>query len=145
MAASAGFLNEVLDLYFLNEAHVEIGDAAGLLPSAGEGFFYISLHTGDPLLGDQTTSETTVGTYARIAVARSAVGFTVAAANVSNAAAVPFAQGSSGSESITYFGIGELVSGAGTLFMSGLLDNARTYGTGITLEFAIGELDVDLT
>ena len=145
MAASAGFLNEVLDLYFLNEAHVEIGDAAGLLPSAGAGSFYISLHTGDPVAGDQTTSETTVGTYARIAVARSGAGFTVAAANVSNAAAVTFAQGSSGSESITYFGIGENVSGAGTLFMSGLLSPARTYGTGITLEFAIGELDVDLT
>ena len=138
-------MNEVLDLYFLNEAHVEIGDAAGLLPSAAPGSFYISLHTGNPVAGDQTTSETTVGTYARKAVARSGAGFTVAAANVSNAAAVTFAQGSSGSETIQYFGIGENVSGAGTLFMSGPLDTNHTYGNGITLEFAIGELDVDLT
>lgn len=145
MAATAGFLNEVLDLYFKNEAHVEIGDAAGLLPSAAPGSFYISLHTADPVAGDQTTSESAVGTYARIAVARSAAGFTVTAANVSNAGAVTFAQGSSGTETITYFGIGELTSGAGTLFMSGALDVSRSYGTGITLEFAIGELDVDLT
>jgi len=145
MAASAGFLNAVLDLYFTNVSHAEIGDATGLVGSTVPGSFYISLHTGDPVAGDQTTSESAVGTYARKAVARSGAGFTVAAANVSNAAAVTFAQGSSGSETITYFGIGENVSGAGTLFMSGPLDTSRTYGTGITLEFAIGELDVDLT
>ena len=145
MAATAGFLNEVLDLYFLNEAHIEIGDAAGLLPSAVPGSFYISLHTGDPVAGDQTTSEATFGAYGRQAVARSGVGFTVSAANVSNASAVTFTQGSSGSETITHFGIGENTSGAGTLFMSGALDTSRAAGTGITLEFAAGALDVDLT
>ena len=144
MPATAGFLNEVLDLYFLNEAHVEIGDAAGLLPSAGAGSFYISLHTADPLAGSQTTSEATFGSYARQAVARGA-GFTVAAANVSNAAAVSFPQGTSGTETIQFFGIGENVSGAGTLFMSGPLDTNRGAGEGITLEFAAGALDVDLT
>ena len=144
MAATAGFLNKVLDLYFDNITHTEIGDAAGLIKSTGDGDFFISLHTGDPVAGTQATNETTVGTYARIAVSRTD-GFTVAGANVSNAAAITFAQGSSGSESITHFGIGEAVSGAETLFMAGALDTARTYGTGITLEFAIGELDVDLT
>ena len=145
MAATAGFLNKVLDLYFTNADHTEIGDAAGLIGSTTPGSFYISLHTGDPVAGNQTTSESAVGTYARIAVARSGAGFTVSAANVSNAAAVTFAQGSSGSETITHFGIGEDLSGAGTLFMSGALAASRSYGTGITLEFAIGELDVDLT
>lgn len=145
MAATAGFLNKILDLYFTNADHTEIGDAAGLQASGTAGSFYISLHTGDPVAGSQTTSESAVGTYARVAVARSGAAFTVSAANVSNAAAVAFPQGSSGSETITHFGIGENTSGAGTLFMSGALDTNRSYGTGITLEFAIGELDVDLT
>ncbi len=144
MPATAGFLNKVLDLYFDNVTHSEIGDATGLVGSTGDGSFYISLHTGDPIAGDQTTSESAVGTYARIAVSRTA-GFTVAAAIVSNAAAITFAQGSSGSETISFFGIGENVSGAGTLFMAGALDVNRSYGTGITLEFAANELDVDLT
>ena len=145
MAATAGFLNEVLDLYFLNEDHIEIGDAAGLKASSTAGSFYISLHTSDPVAGSQTTNEATFGSYARQAVARSGSGFTVSAANVSNAAAVTFPQGSSGSETITHFGIGENTSGAGTLFMAGALDTNRSAGTGITLEFATGELDVDLT
>lgn len=145
MAATAGFLNKVLDLYFTNADHTEIGDAAGLIGSTTPGSFYISLHTGDPVAGDQTTNEATFGAYARQAVARSGAGFTVSAANVSNAGAITYTQGSSGSETITHFGIGENVSGAGTLFMSGALDTSRAAGTGITLEFAIGELDVDLT
>jgi len=145
MAATAGFLNKVLDLYFTNADHTEIGDAAGLIGSTTPGSFYISLHTGDPVAGDQTTSEATFGQYARQAVARSGAGFTVSAANVSNAGAISYTQGDSGSETITHFGIGENVSGAGTLFMSGALDTSRAAGTGITLEFAVGELDVDLT
>ncbi len=144
MAATAGFLNKVLDLYFDNITHTEIGDAAGLLKSVGDGSFYISLHTADPVAGSQATNESAVGTYARKAVSRTN-GFTVAGANVSNAAAVTFAQGSSGSETITHFGIGEELSADGTLFMAGALDTNRSYGTGITLEFGIGELDVDLT
>ena len=146
MAASAGFLNAVLDLYFTNVSHAEIGDATGLVGSTGAGNFYISLHTGDPVAGNQTTSEATFGSYTRQAVARSGAGFTVSAANVSNAAAVTFPQGTTGSETITHFAIGENdTPTAGTVFMSGALDTSRAAGTGITLEFAIGELDVDLT
>ena len=144
MAATAGFLNKVLDLYFDNVTHSEIGDATGLVGSTVDGSFYISLHTGDPVLGDQTTSEATHTSYARVAVGRTA-GFTVAAANVSNAAAVTFPACTGGSDTITHFGIGENTSGAGTLFMAGALDASLAVSSGITPEFAIGELDVDLT
>ena len=145
MPATAGFLNAVLDLYFTNVSHAEIGDATGLVGSTVPGNFYISLHTDDPSAGNQTTNEATFGSYTRQAVARGA-GFTVSGANVSNAAAITFPQGSSGDETITHFGIGENdTPTAGTLFMSGALNTSRAAGTGITLEFAIGELDVDLT
>lgn len=146
MAATAGFLNNVLDLYFTNADHVEIGDAAGLIGSTTPGSFYISLHTADPVAGNQTTSEATYTSYSRVAVARSGAGFTVSAANVSNAAAVSFPAATGGSDTITHFGIGENdTPTAGTLFMSGVLDASLAVSSGITPEFAIGELDVDLT
>lgn len=145
MAATAGFLNKVLDLYMTNLDHTEIGDAAGLQASAAPGSYFISLHTGDPVAGDQETNEATFGAYARQTVARSGAGFTVAGANASNAAIIAYLTATSGSETMTHFGIGENVSGAGTLFLVGALDNSRLVTIGTTLEFGIGELDVDLT
>ena len=74
----AKFETALLTLYFNNTDHANIGDAAGLQHSAAAGSFYLSLHTADPgETGDQTTSETTYGSYARQAVARSSAGFTV--------------------------------------------------------------------
>ena len=136
----------MLTLYFNNTDHANIGDAAGLQNSAVAGSFYISLHTADPGAGgSQTTSESALGGYARVAVARSGAGFTIAGANVSNAAAVTFAAITSGSETITYFGIGSDSSGAGNLFFRGLLGTARVLDAGETPSFAIGELDVNMT
>ena len=143
MSMTAAMANNLLDLYFTNVAHANIGDASGLQPSAGAGSFYISLHTADPSAGDQTTSEATYTDYARVAVARSGAGWTVAAANVSNAAAVTFLAASAGDNTITHFGIGSADSGAGNLFWSAELDASRDISPGITPEFAIGELDTD--
>lgn len=139
-AAETAFLT----LLFTNVAWASVGDAAGLLPSAGAGSIYVSLHTGDPgEAGDQTTSEATYTSYARQAVARSAGGWTVSGANVSNAAAVTFPEATGGSSTCTYFGVGYAVSGAGSLYGSGALDASRAITSGITPSFAIGELDVD--
>jgi len=145
MSMTAAMANNLLDLYFTNVAHANIGDASGLQPSAGAGSFYISLHTADPSAGDQTTSAATYTDYARVAVARSGAGWTVAAANVSNAAAVTFPAATVGSNTITHFGIGSADSGAGNLFWSAALDASRDISPGITPEFAIGELDTDAT
>lgn len=146
MSTTTAFKTALLTLYFNNTDHANIGDAAGLQNSAAAGSFYISLHTADPGAGgSQTTSESALGGYARVAVARSGAGWTIAGANVSNAAAVTFPAVSSGSETITYFGIGSDASGAGNLFFRGLLSVARVLDTGETASFAIGELDVDMT
>ena len=72
------FLQNVLKLYFQNVDHASIGDAAGLQNSAADGNIYVSLHTADPAGGNQTTSEATYTGYARVAVARTAVAWTVA-------------------------------------------------------------------
>lgn len=86
---------------------------------------YISLHNADPGTGgSQTTSETAYTNYARVAVARTTAGFTVAGSaptvNVANAATVTFPQcGATGDANISFFGLGLSSSGAGTLLASG--------------------------
>lgn len=142
---TAAFANNVLDHYFANANHPNIGDATGVLASSTAGSFYISLHTGDPIAGNQTTSEATYTSYARVAVARTSGAWTVTAANVSNAAAVTFPAATGGSDTVTHFGIGSDLSGTGNLFWSSTLDASRAISSGITPDFAIGELDTDAT
>lgn len=68
-----------LNLLFNNTNAANIGDATGLRGSSTAGNLYISLHTSDPgATGDQTTNEATYTSYARVAVVRSASGWTVA-------------------------------------------------------------------
>ena len=134
----------LLNLLFANTDWANIGDAGGLQNSVTAGSFYISLHTADPgETGNQTTSEATYTGYARVAVARSAAGWTVSGANCSNAAAVTFGACTAGSSTCTYFGIGTDASGAGNLIASGALTASLAVTAGITPSFAIGELDVN--
>lgn len=122
MAKSNQFENDLLKHIFQNAALTLIGDAAGLLPSAAAGSLYVSLHTADPgEAGDQTTSEATYTGYARIAVARSAGGWTVTNNLVENTAAVTYAQCTGGANTVTHFGIGTASSGAGKLLYKGSL------------------------
>lgn len=142
MSATNAFETALLTLYFNNVDHANIGDAAGLQNSAAAGVFHISLHTADPgEAGSQTTSECAYTGYARIPVARSGAGFTIAGNAVSNAAAITFGQKTAGSdETVTHFGIGSDLAGAGNLFFSGALTASRLISNGITPSFAIGAL-----
>ena len=136
----------LLKLLLQNIAWANIGDASGLQPAGTAGSLYISLHTADPgEAGDQTTSEADYTGYARVAVARSAAGWTVADANCSNAAAVTFGACSAGTNTITYFGIGTAAAAAGHLVASGVLDAQLAVSAGITPSFAINALDIDAT
>lgn len=144
MSATNAFETAVLQLYFNNTDHANIGDAAGLQNSAAAGSFYISLHSADPgETGNQTTSEITYTGYARVAVARSGAGWTISGANCSNAAAVTFGNCTAGSATATHFGIGTDVSGTGNLLFKGALTASLAISAGITPSFAIGELDVN--
>ena len=145
MSATNACETALLSLYFNNVDHASIGDAAGLQNSLVAGSFFISLHTADPgEAGTQVTSEATYTGYARVAVARSGAGFTIAANNASNAAAVTFPVATAGSNVITHFGIGSDLTTAGNLFFKGTLTASLTVSAGITPSFAIGELDVNL-
>lgn len=145
MSATNAFETALLNLIFPNTSAANVGDATGLRGSTTAGSFYISLHTADPgETGDQTTSEATYTSYARVAVARSGVGWTVSGNNASNAAAITFPAATGGSNTITHFGIGSASSGAGNLFFKGALTSSLAVSSGITPSFAIGDLDVNL-
>lgn len=142
MSASDAFENDLALLLFNNTALALIGDAAGLQPSAAAGNLYVSLHTGDPgEAGDQTTNECDYTSYARVAVARSGAGWTVAGDNAANAAAVTFPACTGGDVDLaTHFGIGTDSAGVGLLICSGALSANLSIGIGVTPEAAIGTI-----
>lgn len=141
MSKSNATENALLLLIFNNTDFASIGDAGGLQNSATAGSLYISLHTADPgEAGNQGTSEATYGSYARVAVARSGSGWTVSGSSVSNAAQITFPESSSGTNTVTYVGIGTDSSGSGVLLYSGALTSSRTVEVGGTPFFAIGAL-----
>lgn len=131
----------LLLLLFNNTDWANVGDAAGLQNSATAGSFYVALHTADPGdAGNQSTSEVSYTGYARVAVARSAGGFTVSGAQVSNTATVQFGECTAGSATATHFSVGLLSSGAGDILYSGPLSATRSISSGITPLFNAGAL-----
>lgn len=143
MSATNVLENGLLSLLFENANYANVGDATGLRGSSTAGVFYISLHTADPgETGSQNTSESAYTNYARVSVARSTAGWTVASGVADNDAAITYpACGVTGS-TITNFGIGSDVSGAGNLFLKGTA--SLVVSNGITPSFAIGALDISL-
>ena len=112
----------LLDLLFLNAAWANVGDASGLQPAAVPGNFYIALHTADPgEAGDQSTNEVSYTGYARVAVPRTAGGFSRSGDTISNVAAITFGQCSAGSAVATHGSIGLGSAGATAILWSGPL------------------------
>lgn len=145
MSATNVFENGLLSLIFENANYANVGDATGLRGSSTAGVFYISLHTANPNeTGNQTTSEAAYTSYARVSVARSTAGWTVASGVCDNDAAINFPAATGGSETETHFGIGSDSSGTGNLFLWGALTASLAVSTGITPSFAAGALDVTL-
>ena len=143
MSMSNAFETELLDLIFTNAAIANIGDAGGLQPSATAGSLYLSLHSADPgEAGDQTTNEVAYSNYGRVAVVRTAGGWTVAGNTASNTALVQFPQCGASGATATYAGIGTSSAGAGLLMFSGQLSSSLTIANLITPQFAAGDLDI---
>lgn len=143
MSKSNTFENDLLLLIFNNTDIADIGDAGGLQNSATAGSLYVALHTGDPGEGGTaTTSESAYGSYARVAVARTAGGWTVSGNTASNTALVQFPECSSGSETITHVSITTASSGASKILYSGALTASRAISTGIQPQFSAAALTV---
>jgi hypothetical protein len=132
-AKSNSWENGLMLLLFNNTNFALVGDATGLRGSSTAGSLYVSLHTGDPgEAGSQTTSECAYGSYARQAVARSGAGWTVTSNSVSPAANISFPEATSGTETVTHFGIGTDSSGAGVLLYKGAVTPNIAVATGVT-------------
>lgn len=140
MSKGNTFENDYLKLIFNGTAIANIADNAATSPLTN---LYVSLHTADVgETGDQTTSEATYTSYARVAVARTSGGWTVSANAVSNAAAITFPACTGGTNTITHFAVGTAASGTGKVLYKGALSSSLAVSTGITPEFAIGDLDI---
>src|SRR5574343_1022311 len=106
MSMSNASETALLNLLFNNADWANVGDASGLQNSAAAGSFYVALHTADPTdAGNQTTSEASYTGYARVAVERSAGGWTVSGNQVSNTATVQFGECTAGSATATHFSV----------------------------------------
>jgi hypothetical protein len=130
MSKSDSFENSLLKLIFNATAISNLADNAGTSPLTN---LYVSLHTADPgETGNQTTSETSYTSYARVAVARTTGGWTVTANSVSPVANIDFPAATGGSGTITHFGVGTASSGTGVLYYSGTVTPNITVSSGVT-------------
>lgn len=118
MSKSDTFENDLLKLIYNATPIAGVADNAVSSPIVN---IYVALHTADPgEAGVQTTNEAAYPGYARVAVARTGVGWVVAGNSVSPAADVVFpARTGAGTETITHFSTGTAISGAGKILHSG--------------------------
>lgn len=141
----AAISRALLLLIYNNTTITLIGDADGLLKSAADGNLYVSLHTADPTAGDQTTNEAAYTGYARVAVARTAAGWTVSAGNaVENFAEAAFPVGTGGGEHVTHWAVGAVIlaSGAGKIVHTGECTPHLDTGIGVIPTFAAGAIEI---
>jgi hypothetical protein len=156
-AASDALENDLVDLIFNNNAStLEIGDANGLQPAGTAGNLYVALHTASPggaspdSSTDQGTNEATYPGYGRVAVARTAGGWTVSGSSASNAAEIAFGQHSGGSpanETMTHYSIGTNAAGdspTSQVLFTGTLTSSLAVSSGIEPRFAIGQLSISV-
>lgn len=144
MPKSTNTCNSILALIFNATAWADIAENDTSAPAAN---LYVSLHTADPGIGGaQTTNETAYTNYARVAVARTNVGWSVPASGATaNAALVQFPQCSASGATITHVAIGTASGGAGTVLYAGALNSSLAVANLIQPQFATGDLDVTET
>lgn len=124
------FENDWLKLIFQATAIANIADNAASSPLAN---LYIALHTADPTdAGVQTASEATYTGYARVAVARTAGGWTVTGSSVSPVAAISFGACTAGTNTITHWSVGVASSGGSKILYSGAVTPNISVSNGVT-------------
>jgi hypothetical protein len=130
MSKGDTFENDLMKLIFQATAIANIADNASSSPLTS---LYVSLHTADPgETGVQNTSETSYTGYARVAVARTAGGFTVTTNSVSPAANIDFGICTSGTPTLTHFAIGVASSGATKILYKGTVTPNIVVAPGVT-------------
>src|SRR5574340_319235 len=111
------YANDFLKLIFQATAIANIADNASVSPLTN---LYVAAHTADPGgAGNQTTSEATYTSYARVAVARTSGGWTVTADSVSPAATISWPAATGGTNTLSYWSVGTASSGTGKVLYRG--------------------------
>ncbi len=149
----AGFTDlaetDFLDLFFTNVAFPNVGDAAGLPPSVGEGVFTSALHILDAITDASTLlsdNEVAYTGYARQTHARNVSDWTVsgtAPTQVTNDLLIQYGEMSAGGpDTITDvslgFATGSIMQIAGQVTIDLVVNN------GVNPQFAIGALDITI-
>ena len=136
MSKSDTWESDLLKLLFQATAVANVADNAASSPITS---LFVSLHTADPgETGNQSTSETTYTSYARVAVTRAsgAGGWTLSGTSPTQVTptngALSFPACTGGTSTITHFGVGTLVSGTGKLLYSGALTPSIAVASGVT-------------
>ena len=149
MSATITASTALLAHYLENADHANIGDAGGLRGSVAAGNLYLSLHTLDPSMGNQTSSEATyTGYVSREAVLRSPDSWNIAPGDpaiATNTNVISFDPCTGGANTITHVGIGTDASGVGNLLFVVTLDTPLAVSNGVTPELAFGALTVTCT
>lgn len=124
------FENDWLKLIFNAVAIANIADNAAASPLTD---LYVALHTADPTdAGVQNASEATYTGYARVAVARSAGGWTVTGSSVSPVAAISFGACTAGTNTATHWSVGVAGSGATKVLYAGAISPTISISAGVT-------------
>ena len=140
MPKSTTFSNDILALVFNATAIDGIAENDSTSPLTN---LYVSLHSASPGIGGaQTTNEVGYTNYARIPVARSPAGWTVALAQAVNTALNQFAQCGVTGASASHVAIGTDASGTGKVLYAGALSATLTIANLIQPQFAAGALTV---
>lgn len=131
MSKGDTYENDLLKLIFQATAIANIADNAAASPLTN---LYVSLHTADPgESGNQGSSEISYTGYARVAVARTAGGWTVTNNSVRPVANVDFGQMTAGAGgTVTHFAVGTAVSGAGIILYKGTVSPNIAVVNGVT-------------
>jgi hypothetical protein len=116
------------------------------IPWAEEQNLYISLHTANPVNGNQSTSEVAYTGYSRVFLDRTASGWNVVEESniwkAKNATEVAFPQCTGGATTATHVGIGTEPSGAGTLLYTGTITGDGEITAGLIPKFLQNQLVV---
>lgn len=130
MSKSNTFETELLALIFNGTAIANLADNAAAAPLTN---LYIALHTADPgEAGTQSSNEVAYTGYNRVAVARTAGGWTVSAGSVSPVNNIEFGEMTAGAGgNATHASIGVAASGAGKILYRGALTPAIAYAIGV--------------
>lgn len=120
----------IMSLIFNATAWANMADNASVSPQTN---IAVALHTADPGEGgNQSSSEVTYTSYARVDVDRDNTGWTVTGGSVSPADNIDFPAGTGGAGTVTHFTAGKTGGGASAIHMKGTVTPNIVTGNGVT-------------